>query len=159
MARIAKRANPIEPESTSPIPPVEPNPELNTTTTTTAAAAAVTIESEPYPEPQPDESSPFGDMLKREYENAMQKEIKKGIQQISERFRRMLSQERRSTDVARDALGKSSDDYERIIRNYYSGNSEALAGTTEDLYEMLYELKFTEMKPLDVIKQQYQITK
>jgi hypothetical protein len=101
-------------------------------------------------------TSPYQDMLKREYDHAVDEEIRKGIRAISERFTRLYSQERHPTDTTpHDTLGNNSDYYERIMTAYQSGNWQALASTTEDLYTMLYDFQFTEMRKIEAIKQEY----
>ena len=105
-------------------------------------------------------SSPYQEMLKREYDYAVEQEIQKGTRMIRERFARLLSQEKTPTDVAVDNLGNSSDDYERMVNAIQGDNPQALAadGTREGLYEMLYSLDFTQMRKLEAIKQEYKQT-
>lgn len=100
-------------------------------------------------------SSPYQEMLKREYDHAVDQQIRKGIQAVSERFTRLFSQERNPTDVAKDSLGNTSDYYERIVNAYQSDNWQFLANTTEELYTMLFDLRFTEMRNIEAIKQEY----
>jgi hypothetical protein len=101
-------------------------------------------------------TSPYQDMLKREYDHAVDEEIRKGIQEISERFVRLQSQERSPTDTSpHDNLGNTSDDYERIVTAYQSDSWQALAPTIEEFYAMLYDLRFTEMRDIEAIKQEY----
>ena len=100
-------------------------------------------------------SSPYQEMLKREYDHAVDQQIRKGIQAVSERFTRLFSQERNPTDVAKDSLGNTSDYYERIVNAYQSDNWQSLANTTEELYAMLFDLRFTEMRNIEAIKQEY----
>lgn len=111
-------------------------------------------EGPPPPQPEP-ELDPLGTMLKREYDHAVEQEIKKGVQKISDRFSRLVSQENTPTEVAKDALGNTSDYYERLIHAIQSDNSRSIADTTDGLYQLLYDLDFTEMRKLSAIKQEY----
>lgn len=109
----------------------------------------------PPAEQQPPELDPYGQMLKREYDHAVEQEIRKGIQKISDRYSRLVSQENTPTEVAKDNLGNTSDYYQRLMNAYHSGNSRSIADTTEGLYQLLYEFDFTEMRKLEAIKQEY----
>lgn len=101
---------------------------------------------------------PFEAMQKREYNYTLDQEIKKGMQKISERFARLISQENTPTEVAKDSIGNTSDYYERIMNAIHAGNYQWLADTKEGVYQFLYDLDFTEMRKLEAIKQEYNQT-
>lgn len=111
-------------------------------------------QTQPLPE-APEIPDPAKVMLKEEYDYALQQEIKKAVAKLDERFVRLSSQEKTLTDIKCDALGNSSDDYERMVAAIRSGNESILGDTTEDVYRMLYDLDFTGMRPIEAIKQQY----
>ena len=111
-------------------------------------------QTQPLPE-APEIPDPARTMLKEEYDYALQQEIRKGTAKIEERFVRLVSQEKNLMDRQYDALGNSSDDYERIAKAIRSDNLLALGESTEEVYRMLYDLDFTGMRPIEAIKQQY----
>ena len=119
-----------------------PSPDTITTSPAAAAAAAA-------------EEKPFARMLREEYEHALNAEIHKGTQRVMTRFTRLYSQERTPTDVVKDSLGNTSDFYENLVNTIQSGNTKAIGDTIEDVYKMLESLPFTEMRPLDALKQEY----
>lgn len=124
------------------------------TSPSTEPATAITTEAPPPESIQM--RNPYQEMLKREYDYAVDQQIRKGIQALNERFTRLYSQERNPTDTSpHDNLGNTSDYYERIINAYQSGNWQALAPTIEELYAMLFDLRFTEMRNIEAIKQEY----
>lgn len=109
----------------------------------------------PAAEQQGEGAEPYEQMLKREYDHAVELEISKGMQKVSERFARLVAQENKPTDVAVDALGNSSDYYERIVRSVQSDNWKWFADTREGVFQKLYDLDFTEMRKLEAIQQEY----
>lgn len=149
----AKEQPQAQPIDTVPANPPQPQPQQQAPDWAADVPAPV---QPPSPQTPAEEGvDPYAAMLKREYMHAVNQEIVKAIQKCSERFARLLSQERTPTDVASDNLGNTSDDYERIVNAYQSGNSEALANSIDELYQMLDDLDFTQMRKLDAIKQEY----
>ena len=101
--------------------------------------------------------SPFDDAMLEAYHNALDKEIKKGMIQIHERYVRLISQENPARDKrpARDELRNTSDWYYNL---YYAIKDGAEPGTKEQIYQKLYDLKFTGMRPLAAIQQEYPLS-
>lgn len=159
-----------ENENTQPQPEDGPQPDsppVSEATTITGEQPAV-MSTTPKPSPaqtttteqqtaEP-ELEPFEAMQKREYNYTLDQEIKKGMQKISERFARLVSQENTPTEVAKDSIGNTSDYYERIMNAIHAGNYQWLADTKEGVYQFLYDLDFTEMRKLEAIKQEYNQT-
>lgn len=123
-------------------------------------------EPQPHPEAQPEpqqqeqaqEQQPepvsFDNLVKREYEYAMDQEIKKALNKINRRVTALSAQESGLIDVIKDALGHDSDwyqDLEIAVRN----NDPRVGQTKEDVYRTLEALRFTDMKPLATIQQMY----
>lgn len=144
------------PEAIDTTPATQPQPTQQEQSPDWAAdvPAPVPPEQQPIP-PAGEELEPYEAMLKREYDHAIELEISKGMQKVNERFARLLSQENKPTDVAIDALGNSSDYYERIVRSVQSDNWQWFADTREGVYQKLYDLDFTEMRKLEAIQQEY----
>lgn len=138
-AQSGSPARPTVAEATAPA-------EVSTTTTATTTA-----------EGQQRDKSVFENRIDQEFNNAMEEEIKKGVQAIYRRFNMMLAQERTPKDHAKDALGHETDFYENLVNAVQSGDPSA-GKTTEEVYLNLYNLAFTGMRSLDALKQEFSIT-
>jgi hypothetical protein len=103
-----------------------------------------------------EEPSPFDAMIKREYELAMDKEIKKALSKINRRKTALMSQESSLTDVQVDALGHDADWYDDLEIAVRS-NDPRVGSNKEQIYSYLEGLKFTEMKKLEAVKQMYPV--
>lgn len=143
MARITKRLNP---KTSS-----EPEPEPVSTFTRS-------ISQEPQPEQeqqqQAEQASPFDSMLDSEYNHILDVQINKALAKIQERFGRMMSQERGLSDKPKDKLGYTTDDYENMVKQIRARDLNE-GSSREEVYQQLYALKFTEMRKLDLIKQEF----
>lgn len=134
------------------------------TTSTVVKKDSIAQEAEPVvsgiqnAEAAPDETaSPdlFSDALNKAYNDDLDKEIRKGLALVYERFVRLQSQERPPDwEVAKDDLGNSSTWYENL---FWSIKDGVEPGNKETVYMKLATLPFTSMKNLEAIKQQYQI--
>lgn len=101
-------------------------------------------------------TSPFVDMLKREYEAELDKQISAAVNKVSARFGMLLSQERNPGDVAKDSLGNRSDYYENLVTSVQQGDPR-IGKTKEEVYQYLAKnLPFTEMRNIEAIKQEFQ---
>lgn len=106
---------------------------------------------------QEEEESPFEEMMKREYEYAMDQEISRALSKINRRAIALSCQESSLTDVVNDSLGHDADWYEDLelaVRN----NDSRVGETKEEVYKYLEDLKFTEMKPLEALQQMYPVS-
>lgn len=104
---------------------------------------------------QPPET-PFNEMMRREYELALDDQIKKAVDKINRRATALMSQESSITDVVQDGLGHDSDWYEDLALAVQ--NKDPRVGQTkEDVYNYLADLGFTEMKPIEILKKMYPI--
>lgn len=120
--------------------------------------------TEPEPEPvqaiqeAPDPGSvdPFTQAVIKAYNDELDKEIKKGLNQIHERYIRMMAQENPTVDMrpAIDELGNSTDWYKNL---YWAIKDGAEPGTKEQIYSKLQTMNFTNMRKLEAIQQQYPI--
>lgn len=151
MARITKRMNPktsseSEPEPVSTISEPEPEP---------VSTFTRSISEEPQSEQQQEEASPFDSMLDSEYNHILDVQISKALSKIQERFGRMMVQEHGLSDKPKDKLGYNTDDYENMVKQIRARDLNEGSSTREEVYQQLYNLKFTEMKRLDLIKQEF----
>ena len=148
MARITKKLN---------LPP-EPEPQSEPEAT---RANIFTTVSEPQIEQiqqsqQQQEASPFDSMLDSEYNHILDQQINKALAKIQERFGRMMVQERGLGDKPKDRLGYNTDDYENMVKQIRAQAANESSGyNREEIYQKLYDLKFTEMRRLDLIKQEF----
>jgi hypothetical protein len=118
-------------------------------------APTIQPQQEPQAEPQPElQTSPFDEMIEKEYNHRLDLEISKARSKITERFSRLMVQEHGKDDHVPDALGHDSDYYENLA-DAIKSNDPRLGATKDDVYQYLYDLKFTEMRKLDAIKQEF----
>jgi hypothetical protein len=128
-------------------PQPQPEPEDQLSKDVPSPAEPATMAEQP-------EETPFDEMIRREYELALDEQIKKAVDKINRRATALMSQESSITDVILDNLGHDSDWYEDLALAVQ--NKDPRVGQMkEDVYKYLADLGFTEMKPLESIKQMY----
>lgn len=94
-------------------------------------------------------------MLDSEYNRILDEQISKALSKMQERFGRMMVQEQGLGDKPKDRLGYNTDDYENMIKQIRARDLNEGSSTREEVYQQLYNLKFTEMRKLDLIKQEF----
>jgi hypothetical protein len=147
MARITKKLNPIP--SSQPVAEEQQQQPI------------AEQQSQQPPQPQPEqqqqqeaEASPFDSMLDSEYNRILDEQISKALSKMQERFGRMMVQEQGLGDKPKDRLGYNTDDYENMIKQIRARDLNE-GSSREEVYQQLYNLKFTEMRKLDLIKQEF----
>lgn len=144
-----------ETDQPSETPETEPQAETEPETEPEQMLPASTTDAPAPMTDQPPET-PFNEMIRREYEFAMDQEIKKALNKMNSRATALMSQETTLTPMIEDALGHDADWYEDLVLAVQN-NDPRVGQTKEDVYNYLADLGFTEMKPIETLKKMYPI--